>query len=161
MKKTFLLIITLLIILLFANRQLAYAEPHGIISIPCLKIEMPFYTASNKTEQAVIDDEQSALYYQWQNAYRIVDHAFSTDESGNEWNIQKIFSGSYVIVEFNGHKYFYECYLTAKTEYKYDQEFYNGRLLTPCSSYDILLSCCAEDSNHHFVAVFRRLSEFK
>lgn len=134
---------------------------YGTIEIPAIKIEMPFFIPENETEQAIIDNENSALYYQWINAYRIVDHAFSTDENGNEWNIQKIFPGAYAIINIDDKKYFYECYLSAKTDYKYDQEFINGRLITPISSYDIMLSCCAENSDHHFIAIFRRLSEFK
>lgn len=133
----------------------------GYIEIPAIKIKMTCFSADNESEQDIIDNEKSALYYPWLQAFRIVDHAFSEDENGNVWNIQKIFPGAYAIIKINGKKYFYECYLSAKTDYKYDQEFINGRLITPVSSYDIMLSCCAENSDHHFIAIFRRLSEFK
>lgn len=154
--------IIIILLLVIALCQPAFgAENRGSIEIPCLKIKMPFFSTEEATMQDVIDEEQSALLYQWQQALRIVDHAFSEDENGNEWNIQKIFPGAYAIIKIDGRKFFYECYMTAKTDYKYDQEFVNGRLITPVSSYDILLSCCAENRDHHFIAIFRRLSDFE
>lgn len=154
--------IIIILLLVIALCQPAFgAEPRGFIEIPCLKVNIQFFSTEEATMQDVIDEEQSALFYQWQQASRIVDHAFSEDGNGNQWNIQKIFPGAYAIIKIDGRKFFYECYMTAKTDYKYDQEFVNGRLITPASSYDILLSCCAENSDHHFIAIFRRLSEFK
>lgn len=148
-------------ILLMLTSPAEAAEKRGNIEIPCIKINMPFFSTDEAQMQDVIDEEQSALFYQWQQASRIADHAFSEDENGNEWNIQKIFPGAYAIIKLDGRKFFYECYTTAKTDYINDQEYINGRLLTPASSYDILVSCCAENSDHHFIAIFRRLSEFK
>lgn len=134
---------------------------YGIIWIPCLHIKMPIYTTDISHEQDVIDEEEYALYYRWQTAYRIADHSFSIGLNGKgEWDIQKVFSGAYAYLYTVNGNYFYECYLTAKTDYRGDQEFYNNRLITPCSSYDIMLSCCAENDSHHFVAVFRRLKEY-
>lgn len=153
--------IIIIILLVIAVCQPAFgAENIGEIEIPCLKIKMPFFSAEQATMQDVIDEEQSALFYQWQQASRIVDHAFSEDENGNQWNIQKIFPGAYAIITINDKRYFYECYLSGKTNYINDQEYFNNRLIVPDSSYDILLACCAENSNHHFIAVFKRLSEF-
>ena len=152
--------VVLCFILIIFSTPAEAAEKRGNIEIPCLKINMPFFSTDDAQMQDVIDEEQSALFYRWQQATRIVDHLFSEDENGNNWNIQKIFPGAYATITIDGKRYFYECYLTAKTEYRYDQEFINSKLLTPSSSYDILVSCCAEDSEHHFVAVFRRLSEF-
>ena len=156
-------ILALILILTICPTASAIEIPdgaYGVIKIPYLNLEMPIYTSDPVHEQDVIDEEDSALYYQWQSAYRIGDHAFSDDINGNQWNIQKIFAGAYAYLYTREGKYLLECYMTAKTEYHGDQEFVNGRLLTPCSSYDILLSCCAEDSHHHFIAVFRRLGEY-
>lgn len=136
---------------------------YGVLWIPCLNIRMPVYTADvsdHEHEQAVIDDEQSALLDNWGTAYNICDHAFSEDENGNEWNIQKIFCGAYAWLYTEEAHYFLECYMTGKTDYQGGSEFICGRLVIPCSSYDIMLSCCAEDSHHHFIAVFRRLGAY-
>lgn len=157
MKKT---VLTLVLFIGLCKTAFG-AENIGFVEIPCLEIKMPFFTAEESTRQDVIDKEQSALFYQWQQASKITDHAFSEDENGNQWNIQKIFPGAYALIKIDGKKYFYECYMTAKTDYKYDQEYINGRLITPTSSYDIMLCCCAENRDHHFVAIFRRLSEIK
>lgn len=159
--RTFKLIILSLVVFCVLCPTAKAETKYGNIEIPAIKIKMPFFIPENESKQTIIDNENSALYYQWQNAFRITDHAFSTDKNGNEWNIQKIFPGAYAIININGKKYFYECYLSAKTDYKYDQEFINGRLITPISSYDIMVACCAENSDHHFIAIFRRLSEFK
>ena len=136
---------------------------YGIIKIPYLNIEMPLYTAPYHDydyRQKVIDEEDSALYVEWQSAYRILDHAFSLGYGGKGfWDIQKVMTGCYAYLYTQDGNYYLECYQTDKTEYHNDQEFINGRLLTPCSSHDLMLVCCAEDSHHHFVAVFRRLSE--
>lgn len=162
MKK---IIIILTIIIAMSPNALAIEIPNnaiGVLYIPCLNVKMPVYMSETDHithKQAVIDNEQSALIDNWGVAYDIGDHAFSDDGNGNEWNIQKIFSGAYAWFYTNEAHYFLECYMTAKTEYD-GNEYVNGRLLTPCSSYDIMLSCCAEDSNHHFVAVFRRLGKY-
>ena len=134
---------------------------YGVIKIPYLNLEMPIYTSDPVHEQDVIDEEDSALYYQWLSAYRIVDHAFSLGYGGKGfWNIQKVMIGCYAYLYTKDGNYYLECYQTDKTEYHGDQEFVNGCLLTPHSSHDILIGCCAEDSHHHFVAVFRRLGEY-
>lgn len=75
------------------------------------------------------------------------------------WNIQKVMAGCYAYLHTQDGSYYYECYLTAKTDYHGDQEYYNGRIITPCSSHDLMIGCCAEDTQHHFVAIFRRLKE--
>lgn len=157
-------ILALILILSICPTASAIEIPDGataLIWIPCLHIKMPVYTSPDQAHnQDVIDKEQSALLDHWGSAYDIGDHLFSTGIDGKgEWNIQKVFSGAYAFYYTRGHKYFYECYLTAKTEYN-GNYFTNGRLLTPCSSYDLILSCCAEDSSHNFVAVFRRLKEY-
>lgn len=165
MKKLTSFLLALLAVLTLCTTATATDIPdgaYGIIKIPYLNIEMPIYTSDPLHEQDVIDEEESALYYQWQSAYRIVDHAFSLGYGGKGfWNIQKVMAGCYAYLFTKDGNYYLECYQTDKTEYHNDQEFVNGRLLTPCSSYDIMLSCCAEDSHHHFVAVFRRLCEME
>lgn len=157
-------ILALILILTICPTASAVEIPdgaYGVIWIPYLHIKMPIYTADIPYEQDVIDEEESALYYHWQSAYRIVDHAFSNGLNGKgEWDIQKVFAGAYAYLYTINGNYYYECYLTAKTDYRGDQEFYNNRLITPCSSYDIMLSCCAENTHRHFVAVFRRLKEY-
>ena len=160
MKKVLLLVIVFVLLAPFAAAEEIPENARGVISIPCLNVKMPFYEATEKAEQEIIDDEESALFYQWQTASRIVDHAFSKCTKGNEWNIQKIFPGAYATIYFKESRFLYECYLTAKTDYLQDQEFCNNKIILPDSSYDILLSCCAEDTNHHFIAIFRRLREF-
>lgn len=163
MKK---IIITIICVLLFCPVAIAQEIPDnacGLIVVPCINVTMPLFEAEindHEHRQAIIDDEESALYCNWGNAYKIIDHVGSNG-AGNtdEWYIQKIFSGAYAYLYTNGRKYVYECYMTGKTEYD-GNEYINGRLVTPCSSLDIMLSCCAEDSDHHFIAVFRRLKEF-
>lgn len=165
MKKTiYLLIICLLFtgINIFASAEVP-ENAIGVIEVPCLEITLPLYASEvndHDHRQEIIDNENSALYTNWGTAYCILDHLFSQDNNNGEWNIQKVFSGAYATIIFKDHKYLYECYMTAKTDYINGEEFYNGRLITPCSSHDILIGCCAEDVNHHYVAVFRRLREF-
>lgn len=162
MKKLgfFLVLILLLSVCSTASAIEIPNNAYGVISIPFLGVEMPIYTSDIPNEQNVIDAEESALYYPWQSAYRILDHAFSEGMGARGyWNVQKVFAGCSAYLYVNDKCYWYQCYLTALTEYKGDQEYYNGRLITPCSSYDLMIGCCAEDTNHHYIAVFRRLRE--
>lgn len=157
MKK---IIISILVSFIFITS--CYADNIGTISIPCISVNMPVYSAGDENIeniQAVIDDENSAVIEKWANAYQILDHAFSEDPDGNQWNIQKIFPGAYAWLYTEDATYFLECYETAKTEYD-GNEYINGRLITPASSYDILIACCAEDAQHHFVALFRRIEKY-
>lgn len=155
MKKIF---ICILVLSLFLPKLSGYAETYrGSIYIPCLKIEMPIFSTSENNGQGIIDNEKSALYTTWGRAYQIMDHAFSEDEKGNEWNIQKIFPGAYAYFNLDGEKYYLECYMTAKTNYIKGNEYLNNTLLTPHSSLDLMLVCCAENTSKHFIAVFRRL----
>lgn len=120
------------------------------------------YTAEVDTHeyrQAVIDAEESALYSNWGTAYKIGDHFGAIGKNGEgEWYIQKVFSGASAWFYTIDGTYRLECYMTAKTDYD-GNEYINGRLVTPCSSHDIMVTCCAVDNDHHFIAVFRRLSE--
>ena len=165
MKKVLSFILALILILSLCATASAVEIPdgaYGVIWIPCLNIKMPVYIAEvddHSYRQPVIDEEQSALINHWQTATYIMDHEFSEDGHGNDWDIQKIFSGAYAWLYTNEANYYLECYMTAKTEYD-GNEYINGRLVTPCSSHDVMLSCCAEDVDHHFIAVFRRLREF-
>ena len=157
MKKSF-IICVLLFTLVFSSP--AAAEPIGFISVPGIKITMPLYTAGDKKPQEIIDDENSALFNRWGRAYQIEDHAFSEDINGNQWNIQKIFPGAYAWIYTEDKTFFLECYFTGKTNYIEGNEYLNNTLITPNSSTDIMLVCCAENSKHHFVAVFRRLQTY-
>lgn len=164
MKKFTSLILAIILCISLCATASAVEIPDGataLIWIPCLHIKMPIYTSPDQAHnQDVIDKEQSAIISHWCNACDIGDHLFSTGIDGKgEWNIQKVFSGAYAYYYTQGHKYLYECYLTAKADYN-GNYFTNGRLLTPCSSYDLILSCCAEDVHHNFVAVFHRVKEY-
>ena len=165
MKKLVSFFLALLLVVSLCTTANAVDIPkgaYGIIWIPCLDIKMPLYTSSvndHDHRQAVIDNEQSALINNWGTAMYIADHAFSEDANGNEWNIQKIFCGACAWLYTHNGNYFLECYMTGKTDYD-GNEYICGRLVTPCSSHDLMLTCCSEDSSHHFIAVFRRLSEF-
>lgn len=160
MKK---IIAILLIASLFIPCAYAAEIPenaYGIIYIPALELKMPVYTAADKSHesrQQIIDNEESALISNWFSAYDIGDHVGSAGITG-EWYIQKIYPGAYAYLYTETGTYYLEAYLTAKTEYD-GNEYINGRLVTPNSSHDIMLSCCAEDTNHHFIAVFRRIKE--
>lgn len=145
-----------------ANAEEIPKNAYGVIYIPAINVKMPLYTTKINDvehEQLIIDKENAALIKQWGTAYNIIDHAFSYDNNGNMWNIQKIFAGAYGWIYTNEHVYYLECYLTGKTNYD-GNEYINNKILLPYSSHDILLSCCAEDSQHHFVAAFRRLKEY-
>lgn len=165
MKKFTSLILAIILCIFLCATASAVEIPdgaYGVLWIPCLQIKMPIYSSpvdDHEHRQAVIDAEDSALLAHWGTAYQILDHAFSADENGNEWNIQKIFCGAYAWLYTEEAHYFLECYMTGKTVYD-GNEYINGRLATPCSSHDIMLSCCAEDSHHHFIAVFRRLGGY-
>lgn len=166
MKKVLSFILTLILILSLCATASAIEIPdraYGVIWIPCLNIKMPMYTPESNTHdnrQAIIDEEESALYSNWGTAYQIGDHEFSVGTDGKgEWDIQKVFAGAYAYLFTANGKYYYECYMTGKTEYD-GNEYINGRLLTPSSSYDIMAYCCAEDVDHHFIAAFRRLKEY-
>ena len=167
MKKLLSFLIALILLLsmsVTASAETTIPEDaYGVIWIPCLNVRMPVYTSpvnDHEHRQAVIDDDQSALISNWGTAYEILDHAHSEDPNGNQWAIQKIFSGAYAWLFTHDSTYYLECYMTGKTDYIEGSEYLCGRLVTPCSSYDIMVCCCAEDIHHHFIAVFRRLSEY-
>lgn len=163
MKKVFTIIFVLIVCITSAYAEVPNVPEgaDGLIVVPCINVTMPVYHAAEDTHecrQAVIDEEHSALVQNWGTACKICDHVGSEGVTG-EWYIQKVFAGAYAYFYTDTGRYYYECYATGKTEYD-GNEYINGRLITPCSSYDIMLSCCAEDSDHHFIAVFRRLKEF-
>lgn len=157
-------IIALILIISICPTASAIEIPDGataLIWIPCLNIRMPIYTADQAHRQDVIDAEDSALLSHWGTAYEILDH-FGSECVGSkgQWNIQKVFAGAYAFYYTKEHSYLYECYLTAMTEYD-GNEYINGRLLSPHSSYDLMTVCCAgNDTHHHFIAVFHRLKEY-
>lgn len=164
MKKITSLILAIILCISLCATASAIEIPDGataLIWIPCLNIRMSIYTADQAHRQDVIDAEDSALLSHWGTAYEILDH-FGSECVGSkgQWNIQKVFSGAYAFYYTRGHSYMYECYLTAMTEYD-GNEYINGRLLSPHSSYDLMTVCCAgQDTHHHYVAVFRRLKEY-
>ena len=167
MKKFTSLILAIILCISLCATASAIEIPdgaYGVLWIPCLQIRMPIYASpvdDHDHRQAVIDAEDSALLAHWGTAYEILDH-FGSECVGSkgEWNIQKVFSGAYAFYYTKGHSYMYECYLTAMTAYD-GNEYINGRLLSPHSSYDLLTVCCAgNDSHHHYVAAFRRLKEY-
>lgn len=165
MKKFISYILALILCLSLCATASAIEIPDGataLIWIPCLHIRMPVYASPDQAHiQDVIDEQESALLTHWGNAYSILDHLFSVGIDGKgEWDIQKVFSGAYAYYYTqDGQKFLYECYMAGKTSYD-GNEYVNGRLATPCSSYDLMLACCAEDSHHHYVAAFRRLKEY-
>lgn len=165
MKRLTILILTILMLLSICPCASAMEIPdgaYGVIWIPCLKIKMPVYTPEVNTvaiRQEIIDAEESAVIFNWGTAYQIGDHVFSKGLNGEgEWNLQKVFAGAYAWFYTIDGTYYLECYMTGKADYD-GNEYLNGRLVTPCSSHDLLLHCCAEDSSHHLIAVFRRLRE--
>lgn len=165
MKKVLSFILTLILILSLCATASAIEIPegaYGVIWIPCLNIKMPVYNAPDPAHrQDVIDEEDSALLMHWGSAYALLDHYGSVGLEGKGiWNMQKVFSGAYAFFYTRGHKYMYECYLTALTAYD-GNEYINGKLLIPSSSHDLLAVCCAGvDTTNHFVAAFRRLKEY-
>lgn len=163
MKKFLVFFLIIIMICPVAIAQEIPENAVGVIVVPSLDITMPLYTPEvneHSYRQKIIDNENSALYVNWGIAYQILDHLFSTDaDEKNEWNIQKCFSGAYAYLYTKDSRYYYECYMTGKTEYD-GNEYINGRIVTPCSSNDIMLVCCAENTDNHFIAVFRRLKEF-
>lgn len=135
----------------------------GIWQIPELNINIPVYAKSDvgKTDQQIVDDENSADWMRWGCAYQIGDHYNSQAGKGN-WRIDKVkpLMLAYFFRKDGCHKY--ECYLTAVANVKSYGFVVCNQLLNPHSSKDILTACCVGgDSKRNFVAVFRYVGKQK
>lgn len=130
----------------------------GVWQIPDLKVIVPVYAPSkNKTEQQIVDAENSASYVRWGCAYMIGDHCGSL---GGNWRINKVQPLMVAFFAKPEGAYKYECYRTCVADVKPYGYRIGGNPVNPYSSKDILNACCVgSDSRRNFLAVFRYLGK--
>lgn len=132
----------------------------GVWQIPELDISIPVYTKGKKSEQAIIDEENSAAYVHWMTAYQVADH-YDSKAGRGKWRIDKVHPLTLGYFVKPDGTYKYECYRTCVADVKaYGIYTVCGVVVTPYSSKDIMCNCCvASDNKRNFIAVFRYLSK--
>lgn len=132
----------------------------GVWQIPELDISIPVYIKGKKSEQAIIDEENSAAYVHWMTAYQVADHYASKAGRGT-WRIDKVHPLTLGYFVKPDGIYKYECYRTCVADVKaYGIYTVSGVVVTPYSSKDIMCNCCvSSDNKRNFIAVFRYLNK--
>ena len=128
----------------------------GIWQIPDLSILVPVYApGKGRTEQQIIDAENSASWVRWGCAYEIGDHCLSLNGKGR-WCINKVEPLMPAFFIRREGTYKYECYRTCVADVKAYGYRIGSVPVQPYSSKDILNACCVgSDSSRNFLAVFR------
>ena len=127
----------------------------GVWQIPDLKIIVPVYATGKRSEQQIIDAENSASWVRWGCAYEIGDH-YNSNDGGGKWRIDKVTPLTVAFFVKPEGTFKYECYRTCVADVKP----YGYRILSnpvqPYSSKDILCAACVgSDSKRNYLAVFR------
>lgn len=130
----------------------------GVWQIPELDIIIPVYAKGRKTEQQIINDEDSSAYVRWMTAYQIADH-YDSKAGRGKWRIDKVRPLMIAFFVKPNETLRYECYRTCVADVKaYGLYTINGIAVTPYSSRDIMCNCCVgSDNKRNFLAVFRYL----
>ena len=130
----------------------------GVWQIPELDISIPVYIRGKKSEQQIINDEDSSAYVRWMTAYQIADH-YDSKAGRGKWRIDKVRPLMIAYFVKPNETLRYECYRTCVEDVKaYGLYTINGIAVTPYSSRDIMCNCCVgSDSKRNFLAVFRYL----
>lgn len=127
----------------------------GVWQIPDLNIVVPAFAPGKKTEQQIIDAENSASWVRWGCAYEIGDH-YGSLVGGGKWCIDKV---TPLMVAFFVKKegtYKYESYRTCVADVKPYGYRIGSNPVQPYSSKDILCAACVgSDSKRNYLAVFR------
>ena len=130
----------------------------GLWTIPDLHILVPVYAPSKgKTEQQIVDAENSASYVRWGCAYEIGDHCGAL---GGTWRMDRVHPLMVAFFVKPDGVYKYECYRTCVADVKPYGYRIGSNLVNPYSSKDILCACCVgSDSKRNFLAIFRYLAK--
>ena len=130
----------------------------GVWQIPELDISIPVYIRGKKSEQQIINDENSAAYVRWLTAYQVADH-YDSKAGRGKWRIDKVRPLMVAYFVKPNETLRYECYRTCVADVKaYGLYTIQGIAVTPYSSRDIMCNCCVgSDSRRNFLAVFRYL----
>lgn len=132
----------------------------GVWQIPELDVSIPVYSKGKKSEQEIINDENSAAYVHWLNAYQIADH-YDSKAGRGKWRIDMVRPLMLAFLIKPNETLRYECYRTCVADVKaYGLYTINGIAVTPYSSRDILCNCCVgSDNKRNFLAIFRHLGK--
>lgn len=132
----------------------------GIWQIPSLKIEIPVYswTLNRTNYQAIVDAENSALYFPYCHAYSINDHA----GSNKTWYMEKVTLDTEAFFVKKDVTIKYICYELCKADYHTWGYTINGQMVLPRSSKDIICTSCVDSTGKTvYLAVFKEDGRLK
>lgn len=126
----------------------------GLWAIPKLNVNVPVFKDTHDIwrNQKIVDDENSALYIPYCQAYMIQDHAGSS----KTWFMEKVtLDTDAFFVRPTGTTH-YRCYRLARADYHTWGYTINGSMVIPSSSKDIVCVSCVDRSGKEvYMAIFK------
>lgn len=125
----------------------------GVWQCPAIGTSSPLYEGASADWQSIVDAEDSALLFTFNNMTIIADHANSKVDG--VWNCNEMEIGGLAFFITTDATYEYRCYLIAEVDADGYRWSINNQSIRPYHPHDIMCCSCANaDGSREYVAFY-------
>lgn len=131
---------------------------YGAWQCPALGTSSLLYEGNSTEWQSIVDEDNSALWMNYNGIHVIADHAGS-EVGGGIWNVNDMSVGGLAFLIEKEATYEYRCYLIAEADHDGYCWKINNQPIRPYRATDIMCESCAAEDGKVYVAFYSYVGE--